>query len=136
MLAPHRSFSQLCHVLLRLCAPRHPPCALSSLTITFALAPLWLSNALLQDYYSTFAKLNFSEFAFSTISISLTTTLKEVLCIIIANNANMSCYQIRRILFAYSIVKELEKLKKMRALLAISSTIIFSILLLLQTCEA
>src|SRR5262245_22429509 len=31
-----------CHVLLRLHAPRHPPCALSSLTIKFAQSKLLL----------------------------------------------------------------------------------------------
>ena len=38
-----------CHVLLRLHAPRHPPCALSSLTIKFAQNKRCLSTALFQQ---------------------------------------------------------------------------------------
>jgi hypothetical protein len=34
LLAAHRSLSQLNHVLHRLSAPRHPPCALCSLTLS------------------------------------------------------------------------------------------------------
>src|ERR1700747_386523 len=36
-LAAHRGLSQLCYVLRRLLVPRHPPCALSSLTFLSSL---------------------------------------------------------------------------------------------------